>query len=156
MTETLDRAIGENRREILRRWKEAGLSVFAEAQAPSPLIAEVLGESMGAFLDAIAAGGDGLEEPLDAICRILAVQPAKPSVSMKLFSSLKAIVPEVLKDAQGQGQADRTQIERFYSRTDDIIFMAFDRYMIHREQLYKLKVEESRNSMYMALRRAGV
>ncbi|NTW10500.1 MAG: hypothetical protein HGA26_03975, partial [Chlorobiaceae bacterium] len=94
--------------------------------------------------------------PLDAICRILAVQPLPPSTSMRLFSCLKTIVTETLRDASGHGIPDSSLVERFHSRTDDIILMAFDRYMMHREQLFKLKVEESRNSMYVALRRAGV
>ncbi|NTU97623.1 MAG: hypothetical protein HGA62_07425 [Chlorobiaceae bacterium] len=156
MTEARDKAIQENRNEILRRWKHAGLSLFSEAHSPSPLIAEVLGESMGALLDAMASGDEKLSEPLDAICRMLAVQPFRPSTSMRLFTCLKTIVPETLRDAAGHTAPEVSLVERFQSRTDEIILMAFDRFMTHREELYKLKVEESRNRMHMALRRAGV
>ncbi|NTW11220.1 MAG: hypothetical protein HGA26_07660, partial [Chlorobiaceae bacterium] len=111
MTQTLDNAIQANRREILRRWKESGLSAFPESRTPSPLIAEVLGESMGALLDAMTAGDELIYGPLDAICRILAVQPLPPSTSMRLFSCLKTIVTETLRDAAGHGSPDSSLVE---------------------------------------------
>jgi hypothetical protein len=154
--EPRDKAIQENRRKILRRWKDAGISLFSETPGSSPLITEVIGENMDEMLDIMAGGGDGLSQPLDAICRILAVHPTPPSTSMRLFTSLRTIVPETLREAAAPGVPDVAELERFLSRTDEIILMAFDRYMMHREELYKLKVEESRDRMYMALRRAGV
>jgi hypothetical protein len=156
MTVTWNKVIQDNRAEIFGRWKDAGLSLFSGASGPSSLVTETLLESMGALLDCMAASGEETAGAIDSICRILAVQPFAPSSAMTVFFSLKNTVTETLREPSGSHGPGPAEIERFLSRTDEIILMAFDRYMKHREQLYKLKVEESRNSMYVALRRAGV
>jgi hypothetical protein len=156
MTVTWNKAVQDNRAEIFRCWKDAGLSLFSGASAPSSLITETLLESMGVLLDCMADSSEDAAGAIDSICRILAVQPFAPSSAMTVFFSLRNTVSGTLRETSGPHGPGPAEIERFLSRTDDIILMAFDRYMMHREQLYKLKVEESRNSMYVALRRAGV
>lgn len=149
-------ALQKARPEIFRRWKGSALDLFSGAESPSSLITDALLEQMASLLDSLADEKGDCSDAVDAICRILAVQPFQPSFAMRVFFSLKSIVPELLCGQSGDEFSGEGEPVRFLSRTDELILMAFDRYMAHRERLYQLKVEESRNRMHMALRRAGV
>ncbi len=156
MKATWNNALQKARPDIFHRWKGSALALFSGAESPSSLITDALLEQMASLLDSLAEDKGDCSDAVEAICRILAVQPLKPSLAMRVFFSLKSIVPEFLCGPSGNDFSGEGEPERFLSRTDELILMAFDRYMAHRERLYQLKVEESRNRMHMALRRAGV
>ncbi|NTW57302.1 MAG: hypothetical protein HGB20_09720 [Chlorobiaceae bacterium] len=156
MKATWNNALQKARPEIFRRWKGSALALFSGAESPSSLITDALLDQMASLLDSLAEDNGDCSDTVDAICRILAVQPFKPSLSMQVFFSLKSIVPELICGQSGDEFSSEGEPARFLSRTDELILMAFDRFMAHRERLYQLKVEESRNRMHMALRRAGV
>ncbi|NTW83367.1 MAG: hypothetical protein HGB36_08385 [Chlorobiaceae bacterium] len=154
MTTAWGKVVQENRKEILQCWNAAALSLFSD-KTTSPLIGDALSEGMAEILDGIDQIGEGLENGVNNITRILAIQPFAPSGAMSVFFSLKHIILETARKAPEHYSLDDEETIRFLTRIDEIILMAFDRYMMHREKLYQLKVEETRNRMYMALRRAG-
>ena len=131
MSKTWERVIQENRKDILQRWHERGLGLFAEKMSAGTPVGEALADGMGMILDGFGDGGETCREGVNRLARILAVHPFRPSRSMSLFRELQTILIE------------------------QITFDAFDSFMEHRELIYKLKVEESRSQMHMLLRRAG-
>ncbi len=154
MTTAWAKLVQENRKEILQRLNDAALSLFSD-KAASPLIGEALSAGMSEILDGIDQNGEVIENGVNNVTRILAVQPFAPSGAMSVFFSLKHIILETARRAPAHSSLDDGEMIRFLTRIDEITLMAFDRYMMHREKLYQLKVEETRNRMYMALRRTG-
>jgi len=73
------------------------------------------------------------------------VQEFPPSKAMTLFFELKTILGELCSEAE---------TGLLQSRIEELTLKAFDSYMMHREKIYQLKVDESRRRMFMALRRA--
>lgn len=155
MTTAWGKVVRENRKEILQRLNDAALSLFSDKTASSSLIAEALSDGLGMILDGLEHDDETLENGLNSVTRILAVQPFAPSSALSVFFSMKHIITETARNVPEHSLMDDQEKARFFTRIDDITLMAFDRYMMHREKLYQLKVEETRNRMYMALRRSG-
>lgn len=147
MSKTWERVIQENRKDILQRWHERGLGLFAEKMSAGTPVGEALADGMGMILDGFGDGGETCREGVNRLARILAVHPFRPSRSMSLFRELQTILFESASPG-----ADH---ELCRERIGQITFDAFDSFMEHRELIYKLKVEESRSQMHMLLRRAG-
>ena len=94
------------------------------------------------------------EEALEQICRILAIQDFPPSVAMALFYELKEIMRSMSrKKGVGFNAADWLE---FNSTIEKMTLEAFDSYSGHREKIYQLKVDESKNKAFMLLKKAGI
>ncbi|NTU92473.1 MAG: hypothetical protein HGB29_00365 [Chlorobiaceae bacterium] len=141
------RVIQEHRQVVLSRWLDLALALFPDTLAASGPACQALSESMGMVLDRFEEGGEACASGVDGIARLLAVIPAPPSRSMSVFTGLRELL-----DAVAPLQADRSFCRE---RIDAMTMAAFDRFMEHRETIYKMKVEEARRSMHMLLRRAG-
>jgi len=147
MSTTWERVIEERRHDILRRWQEKGLGLFAEKMSPATPMGEAMADAMAMILDGFATGDELAREGISRMARMLAVHSFRPSRSLSVFTTLRDIL---LADAP-----DRDAAEVCRKRIEEMTFEAFDSFMEHREKIYQLKVEESRDKMYMQLRRCA-
>ena len=143
------RLIRENRSKVFERWQESVLAFFPEKMHIDTPLAQALSEVLGEVLDALGESPETLNEALNRLLRILAVQSFPPSRAMSLFFELKSILREIAPGDVKQKHWDELQtgIER-------LTLEAFDSYMVHREKIYQLKVEESKRQTFMMSRRA--
>ena len=143
MSKAWNSVIQENRTKILDRWIDRAGELYSGKIAPGGPVAGALKAALGMVLDALPGSGDLLDEALTRVTRILAVQDFPPSRAIALFFELNDIVQDL-------GPTDR---EQFRDRLERLVLQAFDSYMMHREKIYQLKVEEGSRRMHMALRR---
>ncbi len=148
------RLIRENRQAVLERWHESVLSFFPEKMHSATPIAQVLAEGLGEILDSFESSPGALRDALDRVSRILAVQKFPPSRAMSLFFELKTILREIAPAFFDKRQLRQKHWEEFQAGMENLTLEAFDSYMAHREQIYQLKVEESKRQTFMMRRRA--
>lgn len=142
------RLIKENKAKVLGRWHESVLAFFPEKMHNDTPLAQALSDVLGEVLDAMEGPPETLHEALNKISRILAVQNFSPSRSMSLFFELKSILREI-----APGTIRQKHWEEFQADMEHLTLEAFDSYMVHREKIYQLKVEESKRQTFMMSRR---
>ena len=128
--------------------------IFSGKMAPGSPVADALHQALGMVLDNCEKNSELLASALVQLSRILAVQDMPPSLAMSLFFELKKIILELsLKGSQKQSlkQLDPDVLQ---SRLEELTLQAFDGYMVQREQICKLKLDESKRMLFMQLRRA--
>ncbi len=154
MTIEWGRAVQENKKEILDAWMRRSLLLFSGKMAPGSPVADALHQALGMALDNFEKNSELLSEALVQLSRILAVQDMPPSRAMSLFFELKKIILELsLKSSQKQSlkQLDPDVLQ---NRLEELTLQAFDSFMIQREQICQLKLDESKRMLFMQLRRA--
>jgi len=80
-------------------------------------------------------------KPLEAICRIKAVQDSRPSESLHFLFDLKTIIRECLKEERDINQYTE-EIWEIDRRIDEMALLAFDLFNACRHQIYRLQTEE--------------
>jgi len=98
---------------------------------------------------------DEIEEALQKLAQIRAVQENTPSKAGKMFLILKGIIRENL----GEEILENFGISTLLDLEDKInVFMLryFDFYQAYREKLYELRVEEFKRNNFLLLKRAGL
>ena len=163
MSNTLNILITKNQEKILEKWLSLRLSFFSKQkqslimtqkdQFQNP-IRHQLQEGLKDILENFEKKGEKFKEALEQICRILAIQDFPPSKAMALFYELKEIVREFTKKT-GVGFNAKDWVE-FNSAIETMTLEAFDCYSAHREKIYQLKVDESKNKAFMLLKKAGI
>jgi len=146
------KAIQDKQQSILSRWVPAALGDFCHNE---PLtvhrgkdrFSDPLGYAIASNAEAILQWlindepDTDLGKPLEAICRIKAVQDYRPSESLHFIFDLKTIIRECLA-----GEIDVSQYaEELWEvdrRIDDMALMAFDLFGACRNQIYQLQAEE--------------
>lgn len=139
--------IQELRQAVLDRWMRLAISTFPDILNASGPAGQTLSEAMGMVLDGFERDASDAIEGIDGLARMFAVIPAPPSQSMAVIAGLLDILDELAPK-----ELDRAACR---ARVEQLTFAAFDRFMAHRETLYRLKVDETRRSMHMLLRRVG-
>lgn len=143
------RLIRENRSKVFERWQESVLAFFPEKMHIDTPLAQALSEVLGEVLDALGESPETLNEALNKLLRILAVQSFPPSRAMSLFFELKSILREI-----APGHVKQKHWDELQTGIEHLTLEAFDSYMVHREKIYQLKVEESKRQTFMMSRRA--
>lgn len=143
------RLIRENRSKVFERWQESVLAFFPEKMHIDTPLAQALSEVLGEVLDALGESPETLNEALNKLLRILAVQSFPPSRAMSLFFELKSILREI-----APGDVKQKHWDELQTGIEHLTLEAFDSYMVHREKIYQLKVEESKRQTFMMSRRA--
>lgn len=152
MTIEWGRAVQENKKEILDAWMRQSMLLFSGKMAPGSPVADALHQALGIVLDNCEKNSEILASALVQLSRILAVQDMPPSRTMSLFFELKKIILELsLKGTQKQKQLDKDVLQ---SRLEELTLQAFDSFMLQREQICQLKLDESKRMLFMQLRRA--
>lgn len=146
MGTSLKSAIGAARNEIQMHWGRRVIKLFSATSVAGSMLSGAISDGLGMLLDGwVADDANAIDEALERITRILAVQEFPPSQAMSLFFELKPVLDDLCPASEKAVLQDRLE---------ELTLKAFDSYMMHREKIYQLKVDESRRRMFMALRRA--
>lgn len=98
--------------------------------------------------------GPELDQAVDGIVRVRAIQDFVPSQAVALFMGLKNIVREELNRIE---DFSYEQLLLFEGKIDRLCLLSFDIYMKCREKVWELKAKEAQNRTKNLLRkRAGV
>ena len=161
----LTAAIRARRSEILARWTDLTLEVYAadavtfmkrERDRFQNPVGHSTGGALEALLDGLTEAPDepGERDALDALVRIRAVQEIPASRALAFVFQLK----DVLRDALGEdwdsprARSGRIDVER---RIDRLGLLAFELYMERRQRLYELRAEEIQRRTASILRRVA-
>ncbi len=147
-----------NRKTILDQWFDATANTYP------PETARVLGRSKNKFdnpvgiatreslektLDILSstANMDDLENAMDSIIRIRAIQQFTPAQAISFAFDLKDIIRGVLK-----GESS----ENFENEMEQLTKAAFNRYSKCREEIFLLRANEAKRQFHSAFERAGL
>jgi hypothetical protein len=99
------------------------------------------------------AGRDAFDEAVDGIVRLRAVQEFKPSEALSFVYHLKRTLRKTFS-AERKDPSFAGELSRFESRIDELALAAFDKYTACREQIFEIRVKESRMRAFKLLERA--
>ena len=97
---------------------------------------------------------ESLADIIDPIIRIRAVQNFTPSQAAGFVFLLKPIVRNLFRKNQKKLEID--ELLELESRIDGLALIGFDVFMACREQIYSMKTNTERNTIYKAFARAGL
>jgi hypothetical protein len=144
----------ENKKEILDGWMKRELQLFSGKMAPGSPFAEAFSRALAMVLDCCEKNSEPLTEALAELTQILAVQDLQPSKALSLFFELKKIIQELSLKGGQKTVLQQGELEALQSRLEEITLQAFDSYMMHREKISLLKVDERKRQLFMQLRRS--
>lgn len=115
-------------------------------------------EQTGNLFDHLVSGqepGEEVNQFLDRIIRVRALQDFTPSQALAFVFQLKEVVRSQLgRDVSRLGL--EAELAAFEGRVDRLALMAFEIYMACREKIYDLQAKEMRNLFAKALERTGI
>ncbi len=166
-TENLNKLLRESKEDLLKSWFEAVAGTYPQQtsrfltvqkdQFSNPVGATVSRELEHIFQELLLdQSSPELNQHLDALLRIRAVQSFAPSRAVGFVGELKHIVRSRLEsEVEARGLQDELLL--FEHRIDQLTLLAFDVYMHCREKIWELKAKEAQNRTKNLLRkRAGV
>ena len=163
MKNSLDFFFEKNKEWILEKWLDRRLALFSDQkqslirtqmnQFQNPIRHEIYG-GLKAILENFEGENEKFNEAIEQICRVMAIQDFPPSKAIALFYELKEIVNDMVKKLE----QDLTgkEFEEFNYNIEKMTLKTFDCYCSHREKIYQLKVDESKNKAYMLIKKAGL
>ncbi len=98
---------------------------------------------------------EGVEEFLDSILRVRAVQDFMPGDAVAFVFELKKVIREVLSKQLNENARLMAELLDVESKIDRLALLAFDIYMGCREKLFQLKVEEIKRRPFLQLEGAS-
>ena len=154
-------ALAGKKKEILAHWFQTTVDSYPADTArflknqPDPFanpVGQTTYQSLEALVDALISGSgrNVMQDALDAIIRIRAVQSFTPSKATVFVFALKDILRQHLAEADGP------EMEALDRQIDVMALTAFDVYMACREKIYEIKATESRKQFFGSLKRAGL
>ena len=157
-------SLADKKQEILKSWFQvtvdsypADTARFLKSQQDpfANPVGRTTYQSLETLVDALATGAERqvMEDALDPILRIRAVQTFTPSQATGFIFSLKQIIRRHLADSARNAGVDFDELDR---QIDGMALAAFDIFMACREKIYELKASESRNQFFGSLKRAGL
>ena len=154
MTTEWGRAVQENKKNILDAWMSRSLLLFTGKMAAASPVAEALHQALGMVLDNCEKNSELLAGGMVQLSRILAVQDMPPSQAMSLFFELKKIILEF--SLKGKHSLKQLDLDALQNRLEGLTLQSFDSYMMQREMICQLKLDESKRMLFMQLRRSEV
>ena len=155
-----NKSLEQNRDQIVLKWFEVTIDTYPEDTS------RVLGKSKNRFDNPVGSATrqsledtfslisskdafdeDAVENALDAVIRIRAVQNFSASRAVGFVFELKQIVKNVLGDDFDPS---------FDGRVDNLALAAFNRFMKCRESIFLLKATEAKKRIHRAFERAGL
>ncbi|MBC8259457.1 MAG: RsbRD N-terminal domain-containing protein [SAR324 cluster bacterium] len=163
MSSPFELLIAQHKKAILEQWLMLRLGIFS-SQKKSLLMTQTdqfqnpirheMEQGLAGILADFENRGAQFSEALDQITRVLAIQDFPPSKATALFYELKEIVRELAKKNDvGFGAKEW---KKFNHQIEQLTLTAFDSYVDHREKIYQIKVDESKNRAFMLLKKAGL
>jgi hypothetical protein len=145
---------------IVGRWGDAVLSaypadaatIFRTQQDPfaNPLGHGVREGTRGVFRVLLQGMADQeeLRTHLDRIIRVRAVQDLTPARALEFVFSLRAIVREVIPEAEARHSRELADLDR---KIDQVALAAFEVYQARREELSELRIREVKRQVSWVL-----
>ncbi len=154
----INKSLEKNRKKIIDLWFEATIKSYP------PETARVLGRIKNRFDNPVGSATqeslenvfdqllkevdpEKLEDAMDPVIRIRAVQNFTASEAVGFVFELKEIVKNISDTAPG---------EDFDRKVDQVALAAFNRFMKCRESIFLLKATESKRRIHRAFERAGL
>ncbi len=154
----LKQALGQKMEPFIKKWFQATINTYP------PQTAKILGKDSNRFDNPIGAvthetisdvfnlilndfTQESLEQALDPVIRIRAVQAFSPAEAVSFVFALKDI---------GETLLDAGMIREFNRLVDQIALASFNRFMKCREEIFLLKATESKRRIHRAFERAGL
>ncbi|OGR01620.1 MAG: hypothetical protein A2284_04085 [Deltaproteobacteria bacterium RIFOXYA12_FULL_61_11] len=158
---TLIEFLEQHRSTLLERWFEALLATYpAEAVAQFAKNREVFTNPVGSTarrcLEATVeeflgeADGPRLEQALEELVRVRAVQEFKPSEALDFAFSLRKVIEDLVHRSGGTLRANLSELEPKYER---LLRAALDRYVASRDLLHDIRGRELRDRHFKMLER---
>ena len=156
----LSELLGKERPAVLKVWRkriaetyppQTAKFVLSPKDASRNPIGHTITEGTEAVYDALLGNADrgALEESLDGLVRLRAVQDFRPSEAVGFVFQLRAAAEDVLA-----GHPD--VLPELSDRIEEIALAAFDVYSACREKIYELRAKQMRDRSYMLMKRAGL
>ncbi len=154
----IKKSLETNKKKILDQWFDATIKTYpAETARVLSRIKNKFDNPVGAAthegLEAVfeemlkEMAPANLEDALDPIIRIRAVQNFTPASAVGFVFDLKEIAKKIM-EPELHGTFDR--------QVDQIVLAAFNRYMKCRESIFLLKATEAKRRIHSAFERAGL
>jgi hypothetical protein len=154
----LNQILEKNKATIIKQWFQATIDTYPDRTS------KILGKDSNRFDNPIGAvthetiedvmalisgnfTQETLEQKLDPVIRIRAVQSFTPAEAVSFVFALKPI---------GEGLLDDSQVREFDRIVDRIALAAFNRFMKCKEEIFLLKATESKRRIHRAFERAGL
>jgi hypothetical protein len=145
--------LSKHRDAVVAEWYERVISQYPPEtarflrQQPDPFanpVGTALREELGPLYDAFVAGGAGdrIEQSLDRIIRVRAVQDFRPSQAIGFLIELKQLIRGRVAS---HGLVCESELAALESRLDGLLLVAFDVYSRCREQIHEIRVKDIRN-----------
>ncbi|MFC2149897.1 RsbRD N-terminal domain-containing protein [Calditrichota bacterium] len=143
--------------EILTAWSEAVLAEYSAEGARflagqkdrflNP-VGFVLNDGLAKIVEFVLSGNSdvSLDEALEDILRIRAVQNFEPSAAMKFLVDLKKVLRQKF-DAPQRQNGDLASFQTIEDRIDSLLLIAFDIYSRHREKISEIRIQELKRQM---------
>ncbi len=158
---TFKEIITTHKETITKRWFESVVETYPEETVRllkagkdpfSNPVGHTIKEGIEGLLDALAEDREDVdvEEFLDRVVRIRAVQDFSASEAVGFVFKLKKVVRETVP------HMDASLIEEINSKIDALALKAFDIFMECKKKLYELRATELRNMTYKLLERANL
>ncbi len=159
----LETLLAEKKSAIVKRWFHAVADSYPPDTArflkkeKDPFanpVGRTVAKEVEALFDALLEGADpeGVNDFLDRVIRIRAVQDFTPSQAVSFIPLLKGVIREAVAKENRDGRLDG-QLLVFEARIDGLLLQAFDIFVGCREQLYKISANEVRNQSFRLLER---
>lgn len=160
----LEKRLEKNRTGILKKWFDRLASTYPQDTAKflkeqNDSFANPAGttmqESLAPMFEWLLGNGDkqSLLDGLDPIIRIRAVQDFTPARATAFILLLKPIIRDIFHK---YGSLPAAELQEMEDRVDELLLVAFDKFIECRETIYELKVSTERNKIYSAFSRAGL
>lgn len=93
-----------------------------------------------------AKASSKLHNTLEQLLKIRAVQDFSPSKAVSFLLLLKQVIRELLAE-KTEGELPWQELSAFDCKIDNLTLLAFDIYAGNREQLYRIRIKELKNSI---------
>lgn len=161
----LQRLLEEKKPELVKQWFQSIIHSYPEntatfLNAQKNQFANPLGHTFRTEAERILDGllqnkpFEEIQQSMDGIVRIMAIQDFTPSQAMFFAFQLK----DVVRGAAESLSYDDLVVDllRFETKIDQLVLMGFDRYMKFREQVWELKADTIRNRTHKILEKTGL
>jgi hypothetical protein len=151
------------RKEVVDRWVDLALSIYPEGadsfigrekdRFRNP-VGHTTSQGLIAIYDAILADRPAVEveEALDGIVRVRAIQEFSPSQALGFVFLLKRAIHEEIGDTLTDPSV-RGDLSDLHSRIDQMTLEAFDRFVKCREAIFDFRAREAKRNTYSLLKR---
>jgi len=158
--------VKERRENLLARWRKKMLAAYPadsakfygrECNGFANPVGQTIIENGEQLLNLVLDEGtdEEVRAALDPIIRIRAVQELSPSAALAFVPALKTAFREEIQELHTDN-ATSNALAALDARVDEVLLVAFDQYVLCREEVATIRVREAGRHVSGLLRRLGV